>query len=430
MRNYHLFEIGENADYFDEKENKKICRKVADKCYLPANSLMLELIKKYPGKFKISYSISGVALEQFAQYTPEVLESFKELAATGQVEFLAETYYHSLSSMFDSEEFKSQVNKHVQTIQHHFGLTPKVFRNTELIYSNGIADMVEDMGFEAMLAEGVDRILDWRSSNFVYEPKNGRGMKLLLKNYKLSDDIAFRFSERSWKEWPLTTNKFSKWVHQIDGQGDTINLFMDYETIGEHQWEDSGIFEFFRHLPESIWQHSQFDFATPSEVIHKYPPVEKLDITDAISWADTERDLTAWLGNPMQDGSIAWLYSLLERVKNSGDDHMLHVWRKLQTSDHFYYMCTKFWSDGDVHKYFSIYESPHDSYVIMNNILTDFQIRLEEVEKNQTAKQFEAKTVHVPITTNESNLKTINKTKKKTEIRKSVKRVAAAKKLA
>ncbi|MBU6389867.1 glycoside hydrolase family 57 protein [Patescibacteria group bacterium] len=381
MRHYHLFEIGSSQDYFDDKKNREVCRKVADKCYLPANALMLELINRYPGQFKVSYSISGVVLEQFEQYAPEVLESFKRLVATGQVELLSETYYHSLAALFQGDEFREQIKIHQQTIRHHFGVTPTVFRNTELIYSDGIADMVEDLGFQAMVTEGADRILGWRSPNFVYEPAHGRGMKLLLKNYKLSDDIAFRFSQQSWAEWPLTTEKFARWLHSIDGSGDTINLFMDYETIGEHQWESTGIFNFFRALPEAVLRHPQFDFATPSEVIRAYPPVDKVSIPDAISWADTERDLSAWLGNPMQDGSISWLYSMDQAIKESGDQQLLHQWRKLQTSDHFYYMCTKYWSDGDVHKYFSVYDAPHDSYVIMSNVLTDLEIRLKKLPK-------------------------------------------------
>jgi alpha-amylase len=344
---------------------------------------MLELIQRYPGKFKIAYSISGVALEQFAEYQPEVLESFQRLVATGQVELLTETYYHSLSSLFNGEEFRAQVKLHREATQKYFGITPTAFRNTELIYSNGIADMVEDMGFKVMLTEGVDRILGWRNPNFVYEPWNGRGMKLLLKNYKLSDDIAFRFSQRSWSDWPLTTDKFAHWLHQLDGCADTINLFMDYETIGEHQWEDTGIFNFFRYLPEAVWRHGRYEFATPSEVIDKYPPTEKLNIPDSISWADTERDLSAWLGNPMQDGSIAWVYSFDQRLKELGDHELLHTWRKLQTSDHFYYMCTKYWSDGDVHKYFSFYDRPHQAYIIMSNVLTDLEIRYKKLASTQ-----------------------------------------------
>jgi len=377
MRPVSIFDIAEKPEYFDIKANREVCIKVAQKCYLPANALMLELLQRYP-EFKISYSVSGVALEQFAEYAPEVLESFQRLAATGQVEFLAETYYHSLASIFSADEFREQVAKHTRTIQHYFGQTPTTFRNTELIYSNGIADMVEDMGFRAMLTEGADRILGWRSANFVYEPINGRGMKLLLKNYQFSDDIAFRFGSRDWPAWPLTVDKFASWVHALDGNADTINLFMDYETIGEHQWEASGIFDFFRHLPEAIFRHGQFGFATPSEVAWKYPTVDRVDVPSAISWADSERDLSAWLGNPMQDGSIAWVYALGDRVKATGDEHLIHTWRKLQTSDHFYYMCTKFWADGDVHKYFSIYDTPHSSYVIMNNIMTDLEIRLKD----------------------------------------------------
>jgi len=378
MRHYPLFDVGYGKEYFDIKRNREICRKVAQKCYLPANALMLELINRYPGAFKISYSISGVALEQFAEYAPEVLESFQRLAATGQVEFLSETYYHSLSGVFDGIDFREQVDKHLQSIQHYFHVTPTTFRNTELIYSDGIADMVESMGYKTMLAEGADHVMQWRSPNFVYEPANSKGMKLLLKNYKLSDDIAFRFSQRSWGDFPLTTEKFADWVQSLDGSADTVNLFMDYETIGEHQWEDTGIFEFFRALPEAIWHRTGFDFATPSEVAARYPAVSKLSVPNAMSWADAERDLSAWLGNSMQDDTVAWLYRLGAQVKQLGDERLLHTWRKLQTSDHFYYMCTKFWSDGDVHKYFSVYDAPHDSYTIMNNVLTDLQIQLED----------------------------------------------------
>lgn len=386
MRHYPIFDIGEgHPDYFDDAANRAICEKVADKCYRPANALMLELIRRYPGRFKIAYSISGVALEQFAEYTPDVLESFRELFATGQVELLTETYYHSLAALFNADEFRAQIRAHQETTERLFGIRPTVFRNTELIYSNGIADMVEDLGFKAMLTEGADRILGWRTPNFVYEPQHGRGMKLLLKNYRLSDDIAFRFSQQSWKEWPLTPEKYARWIHETAGNGDVVNLFMDYETFGEHQWADTGIFEFMRELPEAIWRHPDFEFKTPSEAIATYPARDRVDIPHSISWADEERDLSAWLGNPMQDNSIAWVYKLEKRVKEAADDTLLHLWRKLQTSDHFYYMCTKYWADGDVHKYFSAYDSPHDSYVIMSNVLTDLEIRLKKLEQERTA---------------------------------------------
>jgi alpha-amylase len=376
MRQYSIFDIAESPDYFDAVSNKAICRKVAEKCYLPANAMMLDLIKQNPD-FKIAYSISGVALEQFAEYAPDVLASFQALVATGNVEILSETYYHSLAALFNADEFRAQIIKHRETVQHYLGVTPRVFRNTELIYSNGIADMVEDLGYAAMITEGVDRVLDWRSPNFVYQPHHGRGMRLLLKNYQLSDDIAFRFSEKSWPGWPMTADKFAGWLRDLDGNAQTINLFMDYETIGEHQWEHTGIFEFFRALPTAIYRHTNFDFATPSEVIDRYPVHDRISIPETISWADEARDLSAWLGNPMQDNSIAWVYRLGDRVIQSGDSHLLHQWRKLQTSDHFYYMCTKFWSDGDVHKYFSAYDSPHESYVLMSNILTDLETRLK-----------------------------------------------------
>ncbi len=377
LRPYRVLDIGSETSYFNDELNGEIARKVAAKCYLPMNQLLLEQIKKYPGKFKVAFSISGVALEQFAEYTPEVLESFKRLAATGQVEFLAETYYHSLAALFNADEFRAQVNQHVLAIEKHFGVTPTAFRNTELIYSNGIADLVEDMGFRVMLTEGADRILEARTPNFLYEPHNGRGMKLLLKNYKLSDDIAFRFSDRSWASWPLTTDKFTTWVHAIAGNGDTVNLFMDYETFGEHQWEETGIFDFMRQLPGQLLAHRDFEFATPSEVATKYWPQAKMDIPDAISWADMERDLSAWVGNPMQDGAIEWVYKVGDLVKATKDQSLIHQWRKLQTSDHFYYMCTKFWADGDVHKFFSCYDTPHEPYVYIGNILTDLEMAAE-----------------------------------------------------
>lgn len=374
-----FFDVGSHPEYFDTIKNRAICEKVASKCYLPANALMLELLQRYPGQFKIAYSISGVALEQFKEYTPAVLESFQKLAATGDVEMISETYYHSLASLKNPGEFKEQIRLHQSAIQQYFGLSATTFRNTELIYANQIASQVEELGFTAMLTEGVDRILGWRSPNFVYQPKNGHGMKLLLKNYALSDDIAFRFSQSSWESYPLTAEKFAHWIHQA-ANDQTVNLFMDYETIGEHQWEATGIFDFFRSLPEAVLANPHFSFATPSEVAAAHMAVDRVDVPEPISWADTERDTSAWLGNPMQDGAIDWLYSFDTRIKQVADPSLLHTWRKLQTSDHFYYMCTKWWADGDVHKYFSVYDTPHESYVLMNNILTDLEIRLTELQ--------------------------------------------------
>ena len=377
MKNYTVFDIGKKVDYFDEQKNREIANKVAQKCYLPTNALMLELINKHQGKFKISYSISGVALEQFALYCPEVLESFKKLADTGYVEFIAETYYHSLSYLFSKDEFDSQIKLQEEALQKYLGVAkPTTFRNTELIFNNELARHVENLGYKVILAEGADHILAGRTPNFVYRPKTCETIKLLTKNYKLSDDIAFRFSDKNWAEYPLTADKFCNWSNQVNGNGDVINLFMDYETFGEHQWEDTGIFEFLKHLPEQILANPDNGFMTPSEVGQNYPVREELDIHSFISWADMERDLTAWLGNEIQDSSIQKLYEIEAEIKQSGDSQLLTDWRRLTTSDHFYYMCTKFFADGDVHKYFSPYESPYDSFIAFMNILSDVRKRL------------------------------------------------------
>jgi alpha-amylase len=376
MRKYSLFEIGKNRNYFDDSKNIEVLRKVARKCYLPANALMLELLNKYP-QFKISYSLSGVFMEQCEKWAPEVIESFKKLVDTGRVEILSETYYHSLAYLFSKEEFKEQVTMHSKKIKELFNYTPQVFRNTELIYNNEIANFVEGMGFKGIVAEGWDPVLGWRSANFVYKPKTTRNMKLLLKNYRLSDDIAFRFSNKGWPEWPLTVEKFTQWLNSYNGNGECINLFMDYETIGEHQWEDTGIFEFLRALPGEVLKHPDNCFKTPSELIRDQEAKDEIDCHHMISWADLERDLSAWLGNRIQQSAINRLYMLEKDIKSHPDKRLLDDWRKLQTSDHFYYMCTKWFSDGDVHKYFNPYDSPYDSFINFMNIINDMTIRLK-----------------------------------------------------
>jgi len=374
LRHYTVFE--KKPQYFDDAKNAQICRKVANKCYLPANRLLLDLIRKHDGRFRISYSITGTLLEQLQEFCPEVLSTFDALAQTGCVEFLAETYYHSLSFLYSHDEFIEQVKKHSDTIENLFGQRPKVFRNTELIYNNDLASLVESTGqFDAIITEGADHILGYRSPNFVYHPKNCQKLKLLLKNYKLSDDIAFRFSNRGWSEWPLKADKFTKWVNDVNGNGYVVNLFMDYETFGEHQWEDTGIFDFMHHLPEEVLKHPDNDFKTPSQVAEHIEPVGEVDVPHMISWADTERDLSAWLGNAMQSSAIHELYRLEDKIKTTGDEKALDDWRKLQTSDHFYYMCTKYFSDGDVHKYFNPYDSPYDSYINFMNVLDNLQKR-------------------------------------------------------
>ena len=363
-------------NYFDEFKNASVCRKVANKCYLPTNRLMLDVIRRYEGRFRLAYSLTGVALEQFEKYAPEVLSTFDALAETGCVEFLAETYYHSLSFLYSRGEFIDQVNQHIRTIEKFFGQTPRVFRNTELIYNNQLAETIESMGrFDAIVAEGADQILGHRNSNFVYRPPNCSRLKLLLKNYSLSDDIAFRFSNRNWAEYPLLAEKFANWVNRVNGNGQVVNLFMDYETFGEHQWQDTGIFDFMAHLPAEILKHPDNDFKTPGEVADAYHAADVVDVPHITSWADTERDLSAWLGNAMQSSSLHEIYRIEKAIKQTHNENLLTDWRKLQTSDHFYYMCTKYFADGDVHKYFNPYESPYDSYINFMNVLNNLRAR-------------------------------------------------------
>lgn len=381
VKPYSVFDIGEDREYFNDRShrdlnNRRILRKVADKCYLPTNAAILELLERHP-EFRASYSISGTALDQFEAFAPEVLDSFRRLADTGRVEFLAETSHHSLASVFSPEEFKAQVASHVDRIERLFGMRPEVFRNTELVYDNRIAALVEEMGFSGILAEGADHVLGWRSPAFVYRPKGTTTLALLLKHYRLSDDIAFRFSNRDWPEWPLTAPKFARWVDQVNGNGNLVNLFMDYETFGEHQWADTGIFDFLRHLPDEVLKHPDNDFVTVSEAISRYPAVAELDVPHTISWADIERDLSAWRSNPMQEAALKTVYAMEKDVKASGDPRLLEDWRKLTTSDHFYYMCTKWFSDGDVHKYFNPYDSPYDAFVSYMNVIHDITLRLK-----------------------------------------------------
>ena len=377
LRHYTFFDIGESHVYEDEEANHGIMRKVTDKCYMPMNNLLLELINKHDGKFKVSFSISGTAMDQFEEYAPEVIESFQALIKTGCVELLSETYNHSLAFLYSHEEFRNQLIMHDDRVQELFGVRPQVFRNTELIYNNHLAKVVEDMDYEAILAEGADHVLGWRSPNFLYRPKGCNKIKLLLKNYRLSDDIAFRFSNKAWAEFPLTAEKFANWAHGINANGEIINLFMDYETFGEHQWEYTGIFKFMQALPDAIFAHPDFGFTTPTEAAAHYDVVGELDVHNFMSWADMERDLTAWLGNDMQHDAIEYLYSLQDKVFLCNDPALISTWRRLQTSDHFYYMCTKWFSDGDVHAYFNPYSNPYDAYINYMNILADFELRLD-----------------------------------------------------
>jgi alpha-amylase len=375
LRRYSVFDS--DPFYFDADRNGAILKKVADKCYLPATRLMLDLVRKHQGRFRVAYSITGVAVEQFREHCPAFIDLIRELVKTGCCELLGETYYHSLSFLYSRDEFRQQIDLHHQLMEETFGYTPRVFRDTELIYNNELAHFVGGLGrYKGVIAEGADHILGYRSPAYSYHAPGLPHLALLLKNYRLSDDVAFRFSNRGWKEWPLTAEKFANWVHQINGDGYMCNLFMDYETFGEHQWADTGIFEFLGALPDKVLERGD-DFKTPSQCIDAYQSVGEYDVPHMISWADTERDLSAWLGNAMQSNALHELYKLEPIIKASKDAHVISDWRKLTTSDHFYYMCTKYFADGDVHKYFNPYESPYDSYINFMNVLDNIRVRAE-----------------------------------------------------
>ena len=373
LRLYRFFDIGKDSHYYDDFANRTILRRVAQKCYLPMNQQMLELINKNKGKFKIADSISGSALEQFQRFCPEVIASFKALADTGKVEFLAETYYHSLASLASESEFRAQVEKHAAKIEELFGVKPTAFRNTELIYSNGIGEMVYDMGYKTMLTEGARHIMGWQSPNYVYTGETQPKLKLLLRNYTLSDDIAFRFSQNK-----VTAEQYVGWMKENAKEGDIVNLFMDYETFGEHQSAESGIFEFMQALPAAVLKDGTFNFVTPSEASKKYKPVSDIAVEDPISWADEERDLTAWLGNELQNEAFKKVYAMTEKLSIVNHPELWEDFGPLQESDHFYYMCTKFFSDGEVHKYFNPYDTPYEAFINYMNVISDFQIRLDE----------------------------------------------------
>ena len=378
LRLYRFFDIGKDSHYYDDFANRTILRRIAQKCYLPMNAQLLEQIRQGKGKFKVAFSISGSALEQFQRFAPEVIDSFRALAETGCVEFLCETYYQSLASLASESEFNHQVLKHKKAIEDLFGVTPTAFRNTELIYSNAIGESVYRLGFKTMLTEGARHIMGWQSPNFVYECETQPRLKLLLRNYGLSDDIAFRFSNRNWDMWPLTAEKYLAWVKESAKDDDIVNLFMDYETFGEHQNAASGIFDFMKALPEAVIDDGTFSFVTPSEATKKNKSVAGLDVPDPISWADEERDVTAWLGNELQQEAFNKVYAMTEKLSIVGDPELWEDFGHLQESDHFYYMCTKFFSDGEVHKYFNPYDTPYEAFINYMNVLSDFQIRLDE----------------------------------------------------
>lgn len=379
IRHYTVFDAAKEHNYFDTDDNspssnRRVIEKVSAKSYLPTNQMLIKLLERYPD-FKVNLSITGTLLWQLEAWAPQVLKSFQDLVATGKVELAAETFYHSLAFFYDRDEFERQVSQHRDKLQQLFGQEPKVLRNTELAYNNEFAQWAEDAGYEAVLAEGWDPVLGWRSPNFMYRPKGTKRIKLMLKNYKLSDDIAFRFGNEQWEEYPLTASKFSHWMRETK-DAEIFNLFMDYETFGEHQWADKGIFEFLEDLPKQWLEDDSHTFMTFSEAVSTYEPVDEIDMPHTVTWADSERDLTAWLGNSMQQQAIKSLYSLKDTVLNSNDLRLIDDWRKLQASDHFYYMCTKWFNDGDVHAYFSPYNSPYEAFMNFMNAYHDMHWRV------------------------------------------------------
>ena len=382
LKVYRFFNIGKDHNYLDDFTNRAIMQKVARQCYLPMNALLLKLIKENKGAFKCSFSITGSAVEQFRAYAPEVLDSFRALAETGCVEFLAETYSHSLAALSSKEDFTEQVKLHTKMIKEEFGKKPVAFRNTELIYSDQIGEMVSELGFKTILAEGARHVMGWKSPNYIYTNSIDNRLRVLLRNYKLSDDIAFRFSNQGWDQYPLTADKFAQWVAEENGE--VMNLFMDYETFGEHQKATTGIFDFMKALPKALLKHNDICFATVSEAAKSSQPVGVLHCPHVMSWADEERDVTAWLGNELQNEAFSKLYALKDKVKSLKNADFEYVWNFMQTSDHFYYMATKWLSDGDVHSYFNPYGSSYEAFINYMNVLSDFEI---EVEKAMAAKK-------------------------------------------
>jgi alpha-amylase len=387
VRKYSIFDTATHHDYYDEadqntdRNNERVLRKVADKSYRPMNALLEKLLHRYPD-FKVSLSITGTFLEQAEHWAPDVIESFRRLVDTGQVEIVSETYYHSLAFFYSREEFERQVEAHRNKVRELFGVETSVFRNTELAYNDELAKWADGYGFKGILAEGWDPILQWRSPNYVYQPAGTDNIKLLLKNYRLSDDLAFRFGNKAWESWPLSAGTYSEWANAALGDGSAINLFMDYETFGEHQWADTGIFGFFEEFVGTWLQNPDNTFYTVSEAIDAHESVGEISMPNTVTWADSERDLTAWLGNDMQHEALRHLYALEDAVLRSKDMELIADWRKLQTSDHVYYMCTKWFTDGDVHAYFSPYDSPYDAFLYFMNALRDVRYRLMEYHRH------------------------------------------------
>ena len=378
LRKYQFFDIGKKHNYFDNYANRSELEDLAENCYLPANALLLDLIKKYEGKFKVAFSISGSAIDQLEMHTPEVIRSFQELAQTGQVEFLAETYSHSLASLSeDTDEFELQVKRHSAAIKELFGKKPVTFRNTSLIYSDKIGKRVADLGFKTMLTDGAKHVLGWKSPNFIYKNALDENLNLLLKNSKLSDDIAIRFSDRNWSEYPLTSEKYVDWVSHSLQDTEVLNLFMNYEVIGHYNRAESGIFDFLRYFIQQIAENPNYQFLLPKEVTKKHTAKDILPVPYPISWTDEERDITSWLGNELQKETFTELFKIQPLVKKKKNAELNEDYSRLQASEHFYFMRTKLFSGADYHKYILPYESPYEAFINYMNVLSDFIERVK-----------------------------------------------------
>ncbi|RAW00927.1 glycoside hydrolase family 57 protein [Pseudochryseolinea flava] len=365
----NFFDIGSSGNYFNDDMNAEIVKRIAHDCYIPTNEMLLKVLKKYP-QLKITFSISGITIDQFEAYAPEALLSFKQLVDTGSVEILSETYYHSLSSLMIGDEFESQIIKHAEKIYEHFQVRPHVFRNTELMYDNEIGKRISMLGYQGVITEGIDAFANGKGVNHIYQHPEISGLKILLRNYRLSDDIAFRF-----KDFKITADKFLSWLNEMPAQDEIVTLGMDYETFGEHHKQDSGIQKFLEKLLVALGKQTQYRVITPTEAVRTIAATSPLSVSETISWADTERDVSAWLGNDMQRDAFYTVTKMEQAIKNMGEQSSLEQWRHLLTSDHFYYMSTKKNTDGKVHSYFSPYPSPYEAFINFMNVIADFSIQ-------------------------------------------------------
>ncbi len=385
LSRYRFFDIGNSEHYYDEFNNRAYVQKITEQCYLPMNKVLMDLFKEYGNQFKVSFSVTGEAIELMELYAPHALKSFKELAATGNVEFLCETYSHSLAFLKDEKELEHQLYKHRDTIERHFGKKPTTVRLTGLIYSDQIGERVAKLGFKTMLTEGAKHVLGWKSPNYVYTNALNSNLKILLRNYHLSHDIAYNFSNHHWDQWPLTSEKFANWLTEVNEHEEVVNLFMDYITFGERHHKSSGIFEFMRYLPKQVLELGDFEFLTPSEIIKKHQAVAPVHVPYPISWSEEERDLSIWLGNDLQNDAFSSLCNLANKIRFINNKEITENWERMQDSDHYYYMCTKWLADGTPRRFRNVYSSPYDAYINYMNVLSDLTIQTNALVEKKIA---------------------------------------------